>query len=138
MKEVTGMRFSIRKILLSAAALLVLCWCGCSQTSGASAPVDIDRAQEVLQIALDGWQAKQSVQDVRSASGIIVQDKDWETGMRLLSYEIKGPGKAQHAYLRCPVELVLEDSKRKESRKTVHYIVSTSPHVMVRRDVLTQ
>jgi hypothetical protein len=60
---------------------------------------------------------------------------DWETGYRLVDYEVIGDGKKEDANLRCPVQLSLRDPKGRPVNKRMTYIVGTSPAITVFRDI---
>jgi hypothetical protein len=126
-----------RNALHRALMLATLCGfiAGCSGDSR-PAPVNSAQAQEALKTALESWKEKKSIDAVRSASAITVQDQDWEAGLQLVSYKIQGSGKAVDAHLYSLVELVLRDQAGKEIRKTVTYMITTSPHITVFRKVL--
>lgn len=108
---------------------------GCS--SQHAAPVEPDRARQALNTALNSWKEEANVASLRSGSpAIIVQDMDWEAGMRLVNFQILGDGKEEDANLRCPVQLVLRDGQGRQWNRKVHYIVGTSPVVTVFREVM--
>ncbi len=119
--------------------LLVLCLllsAGCFGRPGLT-PVDAEQARQVLNISLENWKRQASPESLEHGSpSIMVQDTDWEYGMKLVAYKVLGPGQEQDAVLRCPVELVLRDRDGKEQRKTVRYLVRTSPSAAVFREIL--
>lgn len=120
-----------RLVALLAAALL---FAGCSGSNRA-APVDPARAQEALKTALDGWKKGDSPTSLQTGSpSITVQDLDWMAGAKLLAYRVEGEGRAVEANLYVPVELTLRTPKGKEVKKSVHYVVGTSPILTVFRD----
>jgi hypothetical protein len=107
---------------------------GCSG-SGRAAPVDASRAREALTIALDGWKKGDSPSALKDGSpSITVQDLDWLGGARLLEYRVTGEGKAVEANLYVPVDLTLKTAQGRETKKSVSYVVGTSPIVTVFRD----
>ena len=73
---------------------------------------------------------------------MIVQDFEWDSGAKLLDYQLVDDGKAYDANLRIQVKLTLAggDAKAapaaKKTEKTVWYLVGTSPKVTVFRDML--
>ena len=62
-----------------------------------------------------------------------VQDMDWLAGAKLISYQVKDDGKEYGPNLNIPVELTLRTPQGKESKKSVNYVVGTSPIVTVFR-----
>lgn len=116
--------------LVTAAPLLS----GCSGQRRA-APVDPDRARETLRIALDAWKRGDTLEAVKSGSpSIVAQDFDWMNGSRLVAYEVTGDGKNDDANLRIPVRLTLRTAQGREIKKSVSYVVGTSPALTVFRE----
>jgi hypothetical protein len=111
-----------------------LCWtlgCGSKQY-----PVDENRAQTTLQSVLDSWKHGQTPADLKGQSDpIVVQDPDWEKGVKLKEYQIVEVGAPEGPNLRCVVELVLEDASGKAVTNNVRYCITTSPNVTVFRDL---
>ncbi len=121
---------AIHAALCAVLALLA----GCSG-GGGSGEVDVDRAQEVLRLALDHWKKGESIDSLKAGSpAIVAQDFDWMAGQTLVSYEVEGQGKNENVNQRIPVRLTLRDKGGKELTKTVNYLVSTSPALTVFRD----
>lgn len=109
---------------------------GCSEGPARASDVDAPRAREALKTALESWKKGESPATLKAASPtIVVQDLDWEAGAALADFEVKGEGKADTANLRIPVALTLRDAKGKESRKSVTYVVGTSPTITVFREI---
>jgi hypothetical protein len=73
---------------------------------------------------------------------MIVQDFEWDSGAKLLDYQLVDDGKAYDANLRIQVKLSLAGGNAKAApvtkttEKTVWYLVGTSPKVTVFRDML--
>jgi hypothetical protein len=67
-----------------------------------------------------------------------VQDFEWESGAKLLDYEVLGDGQSRDANLSVKVKLMLasDQAKAKKVEKTVSYLVGTSPSITVFRDML--
>ena len=107
---------------------------GCSG-GGRAAPVDPSRAREALNTALESWRKGDKVDALKSGSPpIVVQDFDWMAGHSLVAFEVMGEGKDDDANLRVPVKLTLRTTQGKEVKKSVSYVVGTSPAVTVFRE----
>ena len=55
-------------------------------------------------------------------------------GHRLVRYEVTGEGKDDDANLRIPVRLTIRTEQGKEMKKSVSYVVGTSPALTVFRE----
>jgi hypothetical protein len=123
---------SVATALIVALAALVA---GCSGGSGGSAaPVDAPKAREALKAALDGWKRGDKPEKFQSASPpMTVSDMDWQAGAKLINYQVKDDGKEYGPNLNVPVDLTIRTPQGKEAKKTVSYIVGTSPTVTVFR-----
>jgi hypothetical protein len=115
---------------------------GCGDPSKAHA-VNEPTAREALKTALDGWKNGQKPASFATASSpMIVQDLEWDSGAKLLDYQLVDDGKAYDANLRVQVKLTLAGNNAKaapatdKTEKTVWYLVGTSPKVTVFRDML--
>jgi hypothetical protein len=107
---------------------------GCSGGTR-SDPVEPDRAREALRSALESWKRGEPIESLKSASPpIVAQDFDWMAGHRLVAYEVSGDGKDDDANLRIPVNLTLRNPQGQEVKKSVSYVVGTSPSLTVFRD----
>lgn len=108
---------------------------GCSGGgSGAAGAVDAPKAREALKAALDGWKRGDKPEKLQSASPpMTVSDMDWQAGAKLLSYQMKDDGKEYGPNLNVPVDLTIRTPQGKEAKKTVSYVVGTSPTVTVFR-----
>jgi len=114
--------------------LVALSTAGCA--AGVANPVDPDRARVALKTALDHWKSGGDPLSMPgSATPMTVQDLDWQSGARLVDYQILGDGEPADANLRVKVKLTLA-GKSKPAEKTVSYLVTTSPAVTVFRDML--
>jgi hypothetical protein len=108
---------------------------GCSNGNGHAAPVEPLRARQALNTALESWKKGEPIEALKSGSPpIVAQDFDWMAGAKLVSYEVVGAGKDDDANLRIPVKLVLQSPQGKEVKKSVSYVVGTSPALTVFRD----
>jgi hypothetical protein len=126
-------RSRARSIFLALAAAGTLL-AGCSGSQRA-APVDADRAREALKTTLDGWKKGDTPATLKDGSPpITVQDMDWMSGARLVDYQVDGEGKAVEANLYVPVKLTLKTKDGKQVKKTVSYVVGTSPILTVFRN----
>ena len=110
---------------------------GCGSNVYQSAPVDEDKASETLTLVLDSWQEGETPDSLQEQTPkVVVQDFDWSSGMKLMSYEVVGEPKAVNANLIAKVKLSLQDKSGSASEKTVTYLVGTSPALTVFRDML--
>lgn len=103
---------------------------GCNS---ATSPVKIELAQQTLSSTLDSWKAGKSPDDL--SPKVIVQDFDWSGGVRLLDYEITNDQKPLNSNLYVKVALRMGNLNGQETRKTVTYVVSTTPGLTVFRDI---
>lgn len=119
-------------LVIALAAALVA---GCSGGgSGAAGAVDAPKAREALKAALDGWKRGDKPASFEKATPpMTVQDMDWMAGAKLVSYQVMGDGKEFGPNLNIPVDLTLRTPQGKESKKSVNYVVGTSPIVTVFR-----
>lgn len=121
--------------------LLAATWAvpGRSNEPGKAADVDAPRARESLKTALDRWKKGEAPSALKSARpAIVVQDMDWEGGASLVDYRIEGDGKGDTANLRVPVALSLRDAGGRDAKKSVTYVVGTSPTITVFREIFPQ
>jgi hypothetical protein len=82
------------------AALAAVLLPGCGDASRAHA-VNEPTAREALKTALGGWKNGQSTASfATAASPMIVQDFEWDSGTKLLDYQLVDDGKAFDANLR--------------------------------------
>jgi hypothetical protein len=127
-------RVSPRLIAPAVAAVVALTTSGCSK--GVANPVDPDRARVALKAALDHWKSGGDPLSMpTSATPMTVQDLEWQSGAKLVDYEVLGDGDPADANLRVKVKLTLA-GKGKNTEKTVNYLVTTSPAVTVFRDAM--
>ena len=121
----------LRAALVALAGLLA----GCSGGGGGTAgPVDSAQAREALKTALDGWKKGVTPESFSTASPpMTVQDMDWMAGAKLVDYRLADDGKEFGVNLHVPVALTLRTLQGKEVKKSVSYVVGTSPIVTVFR-----
>jgi hypothetical protein len=116
------------------ATLVALAVAGCAR--GVANPVDPDRARVALKTALDHWKSGgDPLAMPTSSTPMTVQDLEWQSGAKLVDYEVLGDGEPADANLRLKVKLTLA-GKGKNAEKTVDYLVTTSPAVTVFRDIM--
>lgn len=121
--------------MLGASLALAVVLSGCEGAPQA-AKVNPDAARTALTAALDAWKSGQAPKALKSHSpAITAQDMDWESGEKLLSYEVLGTGEDDDANLRVPVELTLQGPGGRETRRKVTYVVGTSPAITVFREL---
>jgi hypothetical protein len=128
---------SLGVIFASLVAMMLLAPSGCSSSSAHA--VDTPRAREALRTALDHWKQGDTPRSLSaSTSPMTVQDLEWESGVKLIDYQVLDDGQTADANLRVRVKLTTEGGKgkAKTTGKTVSYLVGTSPSVTVFRDIL--
>ena len=115
---------------------MVLIWAsGCGGNPGEEHRVDAVNARNILEEVLTSWQKGETPESWRQHSPeVVVQDLDWQQGAKLKAFEIQGPGEAVDANLHCQVKVTLEDAQKKETQRTVKYLVGTSPVLTVFRE----
>jgi hypothetical protein len=117
-------------LVLTGAALAAA---GCS-SGPVHDPVDAAKARESLRTALESWKKGEAIEALQGASPpIYVIDAEWQSGMKLVSYQVLGDGEEKDAHLFCPVQLTLREPGGREVKRSVTYIVSTAPNLTVSR-----
>jgi hypothetical protein len=115
--------------------LVVMVLAGCGGTQRA-ADVDPERARDALKTTLDGWRKGDAADALKDGSpSIVAQDLDWLAGVKLVDYKVSGEGKSIAANLYVPVALTLKLPNGKEVKKSVTYVVGTSPYLTVFRSL---
>jgi len=127
------MRMLIRSSeALAAIATMLLCLAGCTAPAERH-QVDPQTARSTLEAVLASWREGATPESWREKSpSVVVQDMDWQRGSKLESFEILST-EAVDANLNCSVKLVLQDTAGKSSKRTVSYLVGTSPVLTVFR-----
>ena len=107
---------------------------GCG--SGVAHPVDPDRAMTALKTALDAWKDGKDPESLKTSdTPMVVQDMEWQSGAKLVDYQVEGDGSPADANLNVRVKLNLT-AKGKKVQRDAHYLVTTSPAVTVFRDMM--
>lgn len=115
--------------------MLVLTLAGCGSSGVNPNPVDPERAREVLKTTLESWKKGEAMSSLSTASpAITAQDFDWMNGASLVSYQLVDEGKTMDANLLVAVNLIIKTKDGKEVKKSVSYLVTTSPAITVFRD----
>jgi hypothetical protein len=87
-----------------------------------------------LKNALNSWKKGQMPAALRrGSSALIVRDRDWEAGLRLLDYQV-GECTEEGGCLRCPVRLRLRGLQDRPVYRLVTYRVVTGPEPLISRD----
>jgi hypothetical protein len=123
--------------LRSVAPLLVvlLGLAGCGSKPPLVPEVDSEEAGVVLQEVLEGWQAGKTVDAFqKSDPPVVILDPDWGRGVKLTKFEISGSGKVEDGTLLSDVKLFLQEGGS-ESEQAVRYQVTTTPNLVVKRDI---
>jgi hypothetical protein len=116
-------------------ALLTSLALGCGPAT--PRPADPDKAREALRTALDAWQNGERPEALKARQpALYVNDADWQAGLRLTGYELKGDGDYHGVQFRCSAVLSLEAGKGQRSDKAVKYLIDTQPRVVIVRDEL--
>ena len=109
---------------------------GCSEGPGRAAAVDSLKARDALKTSLEHWKSGGKLDDLKTSSpAITIQDLDWEGGKELVGFEILDEGKDDDANLRIPVALTIREKGGREQKKSVKYVVGTSPVITVFREI---
>jgi hypothetical protein len=114
---------------LALAATLPL---GCGPKATAADP---EAARESLRAALDAWQKGETPESLRGRSpSITASDSQWQSGYRLLSYEIAGDGQPAGYDVQCHVLLRLQRPDGQQVQEKAVFTVSTHPARVVVRE----
>lgn len=116
--------------------LTLLAGCGPDRVQK-QAPVNVSVAETTLTKTLDAWKDGKKPDELGSQSPkIVAQDMDWQMGAKLTDYKVTGNSVPKDANLIAEVELKLIAPDGKEKKKTVKYIVGTSPVLTVFRQMM--
>src|SRR6516225_5790229 len=94
------------ELVLLACAIVLPLGCG----GGTPPAADPGKASESLRLALDAWQGGAAPDSFQQEQAIIVNDYEWRSGVRLLSYQVDKE-EPLGADLRCFVQLSLRDTR---------------------------
>jgi hypothetical protein len=123
-------RARIGTVVTALALLLSGCSSGPGPAGGAGGP----GALEVLRLALDGWKAGKTPAVLKDGSpSIAVSDRDWDSGYRLVAYQLIGEGEGASAGVLCAVRLRLRPPQGREIKREALYAVALRPAVTVTR-----
>jgi hypothetical protein len=112
------------------ALLVLLVGCG----PGAPQAADPEAAQTALRTALDAWQHGDPPDALsRAQPPIYVSDWRWQSGAKLVRYEIENRNRALGAELRCYVQLWIDKGTGKTVRESAQYNIGTHPALTVAR-----
>lgn len=132
-QTISTFRFIVRRHFLGAMGLLMLS--GCADNVGA--PVDANVAQQTLESALESWKEGKTPDDLLSETpAITVQEPDWESGTKLIEYQLVNDGDAAGPNFVAIVKLKLSKEDAEPTEKTATYVVNTSPKRTVYRNLM--
>ncbi|HEV3167854.1 MAG TPA: hypothetical protein VGZ22_27885 [Isosphaeraceae bacterium] len=120
-----------RRVWLEGALALALTGC-----SGQPKPGDPVVAEQTLRAALDAWKSGEAAPTLAERRPpIYVVDHEWQSGLKLVRYEIEGSGEALGFDLRCAAKLWLQDPRAQKVQRKAVYTVATHPvQTVVRED----
>lgn len=112
---------------------LLLLVAGCPSTQFTEYPIDPQEARTLVTLVLRGWKEGKPPEFLRMRQPeIVVQDFDWSTGKRLVSYEVVGRERIVHSQLEVQAELVLEQAGAR-TNVTARYLIGNDPVITVFR-----
>jgi hypothetical protein len=107
---------------------------GCGKTL--DAPVDQDKAREVLQTALESWKQGESYGALgQRQPPIYFNEPGWEAGKKLVNYQA-GQMELFGRQGRCSVKLFLQDKGGKAIERDISYLIDTTPRIVIVRENL--
>lgn len=113
-------------------AFILLALVGCK--SSLDAPVDPNRAQQAIEGALEAWKQGESPTALQQKSPpVYFNESEWKAGKSLVEYQI-GPVSLHGRQGRCEVQLSLRDSAGKVTKRTIGYLIDTTPQVVITRE----
>ena len=111
--------------------LLLISFSGCSKAK--VVPADKGLGKEAFSKFLNAWKDGKKPGDV--AAEFKVNEPTWESGYKLLSYEVLPDEIANGSELRVTAKLTLRDPKGTAMKPlNATYAISTSPGVVINRD----
>jgi len=106
---------------------------GCN--SAAPSQADPEAARQALRQALESWKKGEAPDALQAASPpLVVVDRDWRRGVRLLDYELSEPPALNGFDQRFTVSITLEDAGRTKSQKVAFNVATHPKRVVVRAD----
>lgn len=121
----------MRALIALAFAGVLLAGVGCKPAPVAADPA---KARETLRSALDAWKKGETLVAFRQRSpSITVVEAKWQSGYRLLAYELSDGDEMEGYDCRCRVKLSLQSATGKKSQENALFVVSTSPALVIVR-----
>jgi hypothetical protein len=106
---------------------------GCGPTAAKQA--DPDAARQALRQALESWKKGETPDSLKSASPpVVVVDRDWRRGARLLDYELSDTPAPNGFDQRFTVSITLEEDGRKKIQKVAFNVATHPKRVVVRAE----
>ncbi len=119
----------IRRCLCPTVLLLALTFTGC--TSRLPPPTDPAEARAALQTALDTWKRGEALETLTERTPPIqFADLQWESGARLLKYEIAA-AEQRGLGMRITVKMSLEAKGGQRRDTTTVYTAETQPRIVI-------
>lgn len=104
---------------------------GCHQNQGVSANPDV--ARSVLKEGLDGWKAGETLDAFTQRTQIIVSERRWSAGTKLVSYEMATDHEMNGFDWQCTVKTTVKSADGKTAEEKATYAVSTDPKRVIVR-----
>lgn len=115
---------------IAAASMTLISGCAC----GGSPVSDPVKAEELLSTALEAWKSGSTSSDLeKGASSIVMFDPDWNSGIRLESFEPQ-PARLAGNNVTLPVKLTLKTGKGRKVQRTAVYAITTEPVKLIVRE----
>lgn len=113
--------------------LLLVLAAGCPSGKITEYPIDPQEARTLMTVVLKTWKEGKPPDFLRMRKPeIVVQDFDWSTGRRLVSYEIVGRERIVQSQLEVQAELVLQQGGAR-TNVTARYLIGNDPVITVFR-----
>lgn len=127
----------LRRIQFPWRRLVVLVALATSLAGCSSKSADPATAKDCLVQTLDSWKAGESPNQLKSRSpSITVGDPDWESGSKLLTYEIMGEETSDGRNMHLQAHLTLQSPQGEAVQQTVSFVVGTHPVITIFREDL--
>jgi hypothetical protein len=124
-------------IRLLGAALTAGAALGVAGCTGRPAPADPALARQILNKALDAWKQGEAPDDLQKGNpAIVVADREWAAGKKLVDYQVDGKDELFGADLRCRVQLLFEGRTpdRPRKKKATYSVGTHHTFTVVRED----